>query len=409
MSARRRPFPSSCSRALAVIGSALGALVAASPASATTFCVPNFTAACPNNGTNVAQASLDTALTTNGSDGSADTIILAGQFFATTTTFTPFGSDPLTITGAGAGSTFLGSSAGSNVAVISLINRAGATTISNLTAVVGANHPDNGGVGIQADAGTTLRDVEVDVRNPASVGGSGTPGITLGGSATLERVRIGSSGGGVVGAALSIGGSTSTVVSATQLTIENPATSGIDLQDGAQLTANRVAITGVSTVGVLVRPGTVTLTNLLLTGGSAVNAVGVSAPGAGNAQLTLDHATIVATSPSVEAPIRVTSTSTGNATVTTTNSIVSGFASGGQRLASGTGLARFNASYSYLPGPVGGSAGGGGITLTNMIATAPTFVDASGFDYGLAAGSSAIDAGTPGTAAPPSTSTAMPG
>ena len=56
---------------------ALALAVAAAPASATTFCVPDFHAACPNNGTNVAQASFETAINANGSDGIADRVLVA--------------------------------------------------------------------------------------------------------------------------------------------------------------------------------------------------------------------------------------------------------------------------------------------------------------------------------------------
>lgn len=381
---------------LVLLGAVLGL---PATASATTFCVPGFTAACPDNGTNVAQPNLETALTTNGSDGTADTVVLAGQFFTTSTSFTPFGSDPLTITGAGAGSTFLGSSASTNVAVI-VLNSRGATTISNLTVVVNTNHPDDGGVGIAADAGTVLRDVEVDVRNPTSSGGFGSSGVTLGGAGiTLERVRIAPSGSGALGTAISILGSSSTAVTASELSIEQPRSKAIEVQDGAQLTASRVAITGVKIGGIQVRTGTATFTNLLLLATDDTVPLSVSTSGAANAALTVNHATVVSTATAgTSPPITVTSTSTGDATFTLTNSIVSGFSSGGQRATSGAGLARFIASYSFLPAPVGGSAGG--VTLANMVTTQPTFTAPAGTDYSLAAGSSAIDAGTPGTAAP---------
>ena len=71
------------------------------PASATTICVPAFTTACPDNGTNVAQADVQTAIQTNSSDGQPDTVILDVGTFSDTDAITTNGSDPLTIEGAG--------------------------------------------------------------------------------------------------------------------------------------------------------------------------------------------------------------------------------------------------------------------------------------------------------------------
>ena len=61
-----------------VVATAVGlSLAFATPASATTFCVPDFHAACPDNGSNVAEADLEVAMQSNGSDGIADTIRIA--------------------------------------------------------------------------------------------------------------------------------------------------------------------------------------------------------------------------------------------------------------------------------------------------------------------------------------------
>ena len=80
------------------------ALVCAAPASATTFCVPDFHAACPATGTNTAQANLETAANSNASDGSPDTVIVAAGHTYTdseTLNITAAGTDPLTIAGGG--------------------------------------------------------------------------------------------------------------------------------------------------------------------------------------------------------------------------------------------------------------------------------------------------------------------
>jgi hypothetical protein len=68
-------------RTYAALILAVVALAAPAGASATTFCVPTFHAACPDNGTNVAQSDLQTALTTDGKDGVADRVIIAAGTF----------------------------------------------------------------------------------------------------------------------------------------------------------------------------------------------------------------------------------------------------------------------------------------------------------------------------------------
>ena len=70
----------------------LGALlVFAAPASATTFCVPAFFAGCPDNGTNLADPDLSHAMSTNGSDGTADKVMIdsSGRI-----SIVPVGGDP---------------------------------------------------------------------------------------------------------------------------------------------------------------------------------------------------------------------------------------------------------------------------------------------------------------------------
>src|SRR4051794_27476397 len=97
---RNRPFLT------VLLAAAIPSLLAAAPAEATTFCVPNFHAACPNNGTNVAAAALDTAITANGTDGTPDTVLIAPGTQIDTESFEATGSDPLLIQGAGPAQTF---------------------------------------------------------------------------------------------------------------------------------------------------------------------------------------------------------------------------------------------------------------------------------------------------------------
>ncbi|HNG57112.1 MAG TPA: hypothetical protein PLX70_06690, partial [Solirubrobacterales bacterium] len=54
----------------------LALLVFSAPASATTFCVPGFFDACPDNGTNQARTDLGDAMTDDGSDGIPDKVMI---------------------------------------------------------------------------------------------------------------------------------------------------------------------------------------------------------------------------------------------------------------------------------------------------------------------------------------------
>lgn len=87
---------------------AVAALLATSaPASATTFCVPSFHAGCPDNGTNVAEPGVEAPMSTGGSDGIADMVLIGPGTFTDTNSINPSGSDPLTVRGAGTGQTEL--------------------------------------------------------------------------------------------------------------------------------------------------------------------------------------------------------------------------------------------------------------------------------------------------------------
>src|SRR5689334_23293925 len=98
------------------------AVLGVTDAHATTFCVPNFHAACPNNGTNVAQANLETAMQSNATDGIADEIIIDSGTFTDPDSWTPAGSDALTVRGAGVDNTDLTASSNVNAYVVNLGN-----------------------------------------------------------------------------------------------------------------------------------------------------------------------------------------------------------------------------------------------------------------------------------------------
>ena len=154
----------------------LALAVTAAPASATTFCVPGFHTACPDNGTNVAQASFETAINANAGDGIADRVLVGPLIVTDPDTITANGTDPLEIVGAGPADTILTSSDNGNQFVLNLAPRPG-VTLRDLRITVPASFPDGLGSAAQVKQ-STVENVDVEVRNPGSdgiffVGGGG--------------------------------------------------------------------------------------------------------------------------------------------------------------------------------------------------------------------------------------------
>ena len=140
----------------------------AAPASATTFCVPSFTAACPDNGSNQLRAKLTDAMTNLGNDGEADKVFVAAGTVTEPGSITASGTDPLEVTGAGVDQTFLTSTSTSNIFLLNTNNRPG-IKLSDLTLVVPASFPDAGGNGAAAQIeDAELNRVNVEVRNSES-------------------------------------------------------------------------------------------------------------------------------------------------------------------------------------------------------------------------------------------------
>jgi len=112
--------------AVAVFTGLILALIGAAPASATTFCVPAFHPACPNNGTNQPQADLQTAMATLGNDGIPDKIVIDAVTLSPPGSIHPvpfyFAEDPLEVVGAGTAKTRITSSTGGNIFILNLAN-----------------------------------------------------------------------------------------------------------------------------------------------------------------------------------------------------------------------------------------------------------------------------------------------
>ena len=395
------------SRCLCLIAAAALVALGLSPAraSATTFCVPGFDPErCPDNGANVAQADLETAMQGEATDGEADTVIIAPGTYADPDTFEPTGADPLTIEGAGAGeagdaqATRLTTESTGNVFVVNLAASLGRPIVMrDLTVVVPASLPDNQGSGIQV-GGDTLEGVDVEVANPHS---SAIPSWPEGG--TYMGGRIYPTGGGVVERAIGTGvsglagqlaiadvtlvepvigvwaESSAIPVSVRRATVERSLQGAFDASQGGQLNvANSVAISA-----------------------SAPTALDALANTAEGTAIEADHLTLVHEgSPSGSTAVSSRSSSTGNAEVTVENSILRGYAHPYGRTAFSSGTADLTVRYSNLGGEVVADsgpgtldAGTGNIDAEPLFAGAPPF--SSAMDLALLPGSPSVDAGNP--------------
>ena len=131
-------------------------LTGSGAASATTFCVPDFSAVCPNSNGNIKSANLETAMGLDSIDGVTDTIYMGAYTYTDADSLTPadFGTDDLKIIGSGTDKSFITSSSTNNGYVMNMKSRK--LDMSGVTIVIPSTFPDSGGngAGLQADDGT---------------------------------------------------------------------------------------------------------------------------------------------------------------------------------------------------------------------------------------------------------------
>lgn len=385
---------------IACVAAAGAVLGLAAPASATTFCVPNFHAGCPNDGTNVAEANVEAAMGTNGSDGVADTVILAAGTVTNPDSIVPVGSDPLTVRGAGADATILTTTDNTNGLVVDLwgvgVNTR-SVTMRDLEIAVPASMPANEGGALQM-SNDLLEDARIVSRNPGDpgVGSSGVSGFVGGG--TIRRTTFDEEAGGRMGRAFDSAPADSGPILLEDVSFDSPVSALTMSDPGGTVVARRLRIATPEQITVGVSAGTVILENAIIYASiTAGLSVGVNSDADGT--LTADHVTAV----NVGALSNVASVasnvngagSDGDANVTVTNSIFRGFDTGVQRQVSpgATGPANATVLFSNIDPDVSEVAGLGTVTAANNIDADPDFI--SLLDLRLEPGSPSIDAGDP--------------
>lgn len=370
------------------------ALLAAAPAQASTFCVPDYTATCPNNGTNIKLGSLETAMQANQSDGVKDTIHVApGVITDPGSIETDSGAaDPLEIIGAGPASTAVTTSSTGNIYVMNIEPGARATTVRDLTIRVPATTPDGLGGAMQA-RGATLDNVDVDVRN------DGGDGISFVGGGVFRNGRLAGSAGGKLGDAIRVNGAQSGPLTVEDTHIDSPSW-GIYADDAdVPVTVRRTVITTPLAYGVRATAGgSVAMSNSIITSQTG-RPVTVLASAGGGASFTGDHLTIVGLSgqPNPAVAVEVGTGVAGNASALVVNSIVRSFPSTYDRKApvgGATGNATIGFQHSNFA-PTGASVGDGSVTSSNGSNSDPQFAGTGTDPYRLKPGSPSIDRANP--------------
>ena len=387
-----------------LLGAAGLALLAARPAGATTFCVPAFDPVrCPDDGQNVAQADLETAMQSEATDGVPDSVIVAAGTYIDPATFSPSGTDPLTVEGAGAGpagdpsATRLTTASTANIFVVNLHSAPlRAIAMRDMTVVVPAALPDLGGAALQV-AGDTLERVDIEIANPGSSGIPSWPGGGIYREGTIYAVG----GGTILRAIASGGGSIPGEVKVEDATLREPLYGIWGEAEGVPLTVERTAIERPSEVGFFAtESGRISVTNSTVIVDGAADALQANSNNGGEVAIDAEHVTFVQEgSPPVSHGVHARSTSSGDASVTVNNSIVRGFPFDYFRYSEGPGEADLTISHSNL-GPGGADLGPGTLDLaTGNIDGDPLFAGSVPFgsptELALQPGSPSIDGGDP--------------
>ncbi len=368
----------------------------AAPASATTFCVPSFTAACPDNGSNQLRAKLTDAMTNLGNDGEADKVFVAAGTVTEPGSITASGTDPLEVTGAGVDQTFLTSTSTSNIFLLNTNNRPG-IKLSDLTLVVPASFPDAGGNGAAAQIeDAELNRVNVEVRNSES-----DVFVSLLGDNVIRNARIYAVEGAKVDWAFRSEYASANTTEIINATIEEPTYGFVVTEPNNTLNVRSSRIIGPTAAGVWASSGArVFLENTLIEteGISPITANSTANdPSTVVGAVSSTFVSHVANSfPAIDVNVPASVTA-GNVLTNISSSIIRGFAETWDLsvpIGPGFPTATLNIGHSNFD-PVGapGSGGTANVSSPTNINLDPKF--AGERDYRLLPDSPSIDAGNP--------------
>ena len=372
------------------------AVLGVADAHATTFCVPSFHAGCTNDGVNVAQANLETAMGMNATDGIADTIDVDGVELTDTDTFSPAGSDPLTVRGAGP-TTRLTSSSSGNIFIVNLAagGNTRQITMRDLTIVLPASLVDNGGAAAQI-SDDALIDVDIESRNP---GASALPAWIGGG--TFRGGRIYAAASGTFLTSIRTDANATGTVNIEDAVIDHPVSSAVNATGPGTVNVRRSELVSPGQAALTATSGTTNVENTVIELAPTTPAIYAFANSASNVTINADHVTVGGDGGNAAAFYsQVATGQLGNASLTVANSIARNTGAAYLRQAPASpanGNAALTIRYSnfHLTGSEVDSGDGVLDTSTGNIDADPLFVSAT--DLRLPAGSPSIDAGDPGS------------
>ena len=370
-------------------------LFAAAPASATTFCVPGFSDACPNSGGNVAQANLETAVNTSASDGQPDRVLVGPMTYTDPDVFAADGTDSLQIIGSGPDTTRITTA---NTTGFFTVDFTGSNQVimRNLTVEIPAAqlNGSGGGIAMRADV---MENVTIESLNP------GATGISVqGGGAFRDGDIIGAPGGNFKYGASTLAGESGLFTISGSL-IRNASTAvysefpevPIAIRDSFLFPIGKGVVSAVGSK--------MTLDNTVIEPGSDAAIKVVNGPAA-DPLITVRHSTIVNHGDQSNVALRLEAFTgasfTSSIDVVVSDSIIRGFDTPFSRTAPTSGTGR-NANLTIRGSnfsPVGVSVGNGALNVSDPgnINADPLFTGQ--FDYRLLAGSPSIDKGGTGPA-----------
>lgn len=376
------------------------ALGVSAPAEATTFCVPAFHAACPANGTNVAQPDLETAMKANASDGIPDRVIVDGVTMTDPNYFQAAGFDDLEVVGAGPAKTRLTSSTTGTTTVLDLVfGSSREVTVRDLSVVVPATIGANSAA-IASD-GDTFDNVDVVAQR------TGIQGISpAGGGTTFTDGALTSTGTGSIGFGFWVPTSSthSGELRVERSLIDGAARGFVVEKPNTPLTLERVQVLDPDESALGVTGGNdVSIANSVLQSGSSSpiflfnNSPELQKVDLEN--VTVDSSTGDATKPAIDGEVQ-SAAGTGSVDIEVDSSIIRGFDKTWE-LTSPAGNLSIGDTYISLRHsnflPAGTNAGSGTTYLAPDNTEGDPKFRGPG-DYRLQPGSPAIDAGDPGAA-----------